>query len=123
MGEWETVTSPDCTNKGSEQRKCSRCDYTETRDLDPRGIPGKLISSRQRNRPARRTEVSPFTAKCDAVKDSAVIPALGHDLGEWEVVTAPTCTENGSEKRMCSRCDFAETREMAALGHVYGNGL
>ena len=30
FGKWETVTSPDCTNKGSEKRTCSVCQYTET---------------------------------------------------------------------------------------------
>ncbi len=33
-----------------------------------------------------------------------------HDWGEWEVVTAPTHTEDGSEKRACSVCGHEQTR-------------
>lgn len=45
------------------------------------------------------------------------LPALDHDLSEWQTIIAPTCTEKGSEKRTCSRCDYFETREVEPLGH------
>ena len=48
-----------------------------------------------------------------------VIPALGHDFGEWTQTTAPTCTEKGEETRYCSRHDATETREVAPLGHEW----
>ncbi len=46
--------------------------------------------------------------------------ALGHDWGEWTVVTAPTCTEAGLEQRIC-RADesHVETREIPATGHTW----
>ena len=40
-----------------------------------------------------------------------------HAFGEWTVVTAPTCTEAGTEERTCS-CGEKETRQIAALGHT-----
>ena len=39
-----------------------------------------------------------------------------HSYGEWTVVTAPTCTEEGTEQRECD-CGEEETRTIAALGH------
>ena len=36
---------------------------------------------------------------------------------------APTCTETGEEKRVCSRCEMSETREVTVLGHDYENGV
>lgn len=45
------------------------------------------------------------------------IPALGHDMGEWEITKNPTCTEKGSKTRKCSRCGKTETVEIDALGH------
>ena len=39
-----------------------------------------------------------------------------HSYGEWTVVTAPTCTEEGTEQRECD-CGVEETRTIAALGH------
>ena len=46
---------------------------------------------------------------------------LGHDMGAWTETKAPTCTETGSEKRDCSRCDHSETRDVAAKGHSYSH--
>lgn len=40
-----------------------------------------------------------------------------HEFGEWTEVTAPTCTEKGSEHRLCA-CGEEETREVDALGHL-----
>ena len=47
--------------------------------------------------------------------------ALGHSYGNWTVTTAPTCTARGVETRICTRCNAAQTRDVAALGHSYGN--
>ena len=46
------------------------------------------------------------------------IPALGHDWGDWEVTTAPTCTQAGEEMRTCQRkgCGATENRDVPATG-------
>ena len=38
----------------------------------------------------------------------------------WEETTAPTCTEKGVETGTCSKCNGTTTREIAALGHDFG---
>ena len=43
-----------------------------------------------------------------------------HTWGEWEVTTKATCTEEGEETRVCSRCQTEETRKTEALGHQFG---
>lgn len=45
-----------------------------------------------------------------------------HAFGEWTVVKAPTCTETGLEERVCA-CGEKETREVAALGHDWDEGV
>ena len=44
-GEWETVTAPGATTRGSEKRVCSRCGEEETRATDPTGVlePGTYV--------------------------------------------------------------------------------
>lgn len=42
-----------------------------------------------------------------------------HTYDKWTQTLAPTCTEKGSEVRNCKRCEYFETREIAALGHQY----
>ena len=50
-----------------------------------------------------------------------IIPATGHDNGEWATVTDATCTEAGSENLVCGVCDeVLDKREIAALGHTEG---
>lgn len=42
------------------------------------------------------------------------LDALGHNFGDWTVVTPETCTTNGSKKRVCSRCGHEETETILA---------
>ena len=39
-----------------------------------------------------------------------------HTLGEWYCKTPATCTQDGTEERKCSNCDYTETRGTDALG-------
>ena len=54
-----------------------------------------------------------------ASKDVSDIPKLGHDMGEWQTVTSPSCTDEGSQKRVCSRCDYSETQDLNPNGHEW----
>lgn len=47
--------------------------------------------------------------------ESEEIPALGHDFGEWTVLVPPSETEEGTEIRICSRCDHKEYRPIDML--------
>jgi hypothetical protein len=40
-------------------------------------------------------------------------------MSAWTQTKAPTCTETGSERRDCSRCDYFEERDVEANGHSY----
>ena len=50
---------------------------------------------------------------------SEELPALNHDVAEEHTVDlAPTCTEDGSKSKHCSRCDYKEdVTPIEALGH------
>ncbi len=50
-------------------------------------------------------------------RETTVIPALGHDWGEWAVLTEPTCTEAGQRCRDCAACGMTEFEDIPALGH------
>ena len=54
----------------------------------------------------------------EIVQYGSSIPAKGHDWGDWEVATAPTCTEKGVETRVCANdSTHTETRDVEAKGH------
>lgn len=82
-GEWETVTSPDCENKGSEKRTCKRCSVTETKDLEASGHAWEEeFTVDQEATCTEEGSKSIHCKKCDAVKDSTSIPATGHAYGK-----------------------------------------
>ena len=43
-----------------------------------------------------------------------------HEMGEWKVTLAPTCTEDGERTRECVGCPLFETEPMDASGHEWG---
>ena len=57
--------------------------------------------------------------ECENVifKENLVVPATGHDFGEWEITTEPTCTEKGRQRRVCANCNKEEYLDVPALGH------
>ena len=57
--------------------------------------------------------------KCDARRDSEVIPALGHKFGDWEIIVSPNCTESGSRERVCDVCGYTDTEPLQAEGHSW----
>ena len=54
-------------------------------------------------------------ANCDKTVE-AEAAALGHDMGEWTVVTPADFGVNGEARRDCSRCDYYETKELVMTG-------
>jgi FOG: Glucan-binding domain (YG repeat) len=50
------------------------------------------------------------------------LPALGHDIGNWEVMSAPTCNGQGYRVRRCKRGgEILESGLIPATGHKVGN--
>lgn len=117
FGEWKTVREATETETGLKERKCIRCDETETR----------VIPTTDHVHQYTQTVTAPtctekgYTTHTCACGDSYVdtyTAALGHDYEE--TVTAPTCTEKGDTTHICKRCgDTCTDGETAALGHDY----
>lgn len=58
----------------------------------------------------------------EAAEASHKLTVTDHDSGTWQTVKEPTCTEAGSEQRVCEVCgEVLETREIAATGHSWGD--
>ena len=51
---------------------------------------------------------------CD---DKVVIYQENHTFGSWSTTTAAKCTTTGTRKKTCSRCSYASTETIPALGH------
>ncbi len=58
-------------------------------------------------------------SRCDDVADGAVISALGHDWGSWEVTIPAGETTEGEETRTCARCYEEEVRAIPTMEHIH----
>ena len=120
-GAYSVTEQPSCTEEGKETAKCSRCSATETRTVSALGHEevtdeGTPATCLQTGRSA-----GSHCGRCGiTLEEQTIIPALGHDFGEYRETRAPTCTEPGEEKAECSRCEAIETRTVAATGHSAG---
>lgn len=120
-GAWETVTTAGCESAGLKQRVCSACGHTDSQNLDPTGHTWE--NGYTRDVEATCTEdgsESIHCAKCDAVKDSRVIPATDHNYGGW-IYKDPTCTKDGYRKKTCKKCGDVVTEVIPTSGHSWSS--
>lgn len=65
-----------------------------------------------------------WRCECEAEERRNKTDALGHTLGEWIEVAAPTCTKTGVRAKKCSTCGGnAEIEFIPALGHTAGERI
>lgn len=104
-GDWETVTEPNCTEKGEEKRVCGTDNtHTESRDIEPLGHNyGAVVTA------PTCTEAGFTTYTCSRCKDSYTADEtepLGHTGG------TATC----ASRAVCTRCE-QEYGEVDANNH------
>lgn len=115
----ETVTEPDCTNKGYTTYKCSVCSHSYTGNETPEKghtegtwevttEPGCITSGERSN----------YCSVCDVIWKTEEIEATGHDSGEWKITTPAECEEWGTQSLICTVCDAVlSTKGIAPKGH------
>ena len=116
------ITPATCEDAGVKTVTCSDCGNTTPVTINALG---HSFTNYVSDGNATCTVDGTKTAKCDRCDATDTVAdtgsALGHDWGEWEVITAPTCTEKGVETRTCKNdAAHTETRDVAALGHTPG---
>ena len=117
--EWTTITKPTCSTEGKESRTCTICGTTEERAIPT--IPHTVV--KEADKAATCTENGykgrEYCSVCNTtIKERTIIPATGHQWGEWHTALAKTCTTDGKEVRECSKCSKTEERTIPATGHT-----
>ena len=117
--EWTTITKPTCSTEGKESRTCTICGTTEERAIPT--IPHTVV--KEADKAATCTENGykgrEYCSVCNTtIKERTIIPATGHQWGEWHTALAKTCTTDGKEERVCSKCSAKEERTIPATGHT-----
>lgn len=119
----EPAVDPTCTTTGqTEGKKCSVCGEITAVSLPLPSLGHDMVEELAISPTCTTPGLSAGThcLRCDYKTGLEVVPALGHDWGEWIVSKEPTCTEKGEEKRDCKRagCNASEDRALDAKGHT-----
>ena len=118
LTQWN-VTDASCTENGSEERHCTRCDYKQTHIIPAKG---HTFGEWKITKNVGCVTDGEQTRECTVCgsKETKVIAATGvHVYGEWKVTKAPTCTAAGVKERTCTGCNAKETMTLQAIGHKY----
>ena len=116
MGAWTVTKEATCTENGVETRKCDRCGHTETREIKAHGHKEATVNGYDATCTTNGLTNGTVCSECgEVLAAQEVIPALGHDYGEWTVVKAPEIGVEGIEEHVCSRCGHKEQRTIPAL--------
>lgn len=117
--EWFVETAPTCSSGGVEKRICKHNPaHVETRDIaiDPYAHKAETFYTIDVKADCENDgSKSHHCEYCDAILDSMVIPARGHDL--TSVTTSSTCSEAGEIVYTCSHTD--STDEYEACSYTY----
>lgn len=111
FGAWTDSIKPTCTSSGTMGRTCSVCGYYES-------TAGKAALGHN----YKNTEYSPTCtengyivttcSRCSYKSTKNTKNALGHQFGSWITEKEAGSYEKGLKKRVCARCNFAETQEI-----------
>jgi len=120
MAQWETTQEATCTADGSKQSDCTRCDYFETEAIEAKGHTEVIDHAVAPTCTETGLTEGKHCSACEKVLVAqSVVAVLGHEISNWVVTEAPACTETGSQRRDCSRCDYFEEEVIQAKGHEY----
>ena len=97
-------------NFNGPRKKSSQEDSEVLDDSDDYSMPSSS-SSKSSSKSSGRTSSS---------RSSSSSSAHQHEWADWIVVTEPTCTAYGMEKRECAICGVVQTRSVAPFGHEWG---
>lgn len=97
-GKWMIVTAPTCTEKGTQQRVCSLCDNIEAEEIAVNGHSWNTDYTIDVE-PTCTVEGSKsiHCANCEEIKDTVVIPVIGHNGGVANCHNGAVCDSCGKE--------------------------
>ncbi|MBQ7117953.1 MAG: hypothetical protein IJN88_07065 [Clostridia bacterium] len=116
---------PDCERGNTYYYDCSKCVKMGGETFHDGRKLGHSFSKYIYNDDATCVKEGTATAFCDRegcnAKDTVSVKGTAkHNMGEWTVTKAASCTVKGTEERICQVCGKKETRSLAG-GHTYSS--
>ena len=114
-----------CAVDGTKTAMCDRCNVINTvTDADSHLSVPHTFTDYISDGNSTCTADGTRTATCDVCGKATDMvteadTAIGHDWGDWTVVTPATCTKSGTEKRVCKNdASHVETRMLSVRPHT-----
>lgn len=114
FGEWTTDQEATADTAGSKSRKCTKCQYEETKVIPPTAHEHEWDEDWSHD--AENHWHGCTVEGCEVTQDSAA-----HIWNDSEVTTEPTSTEKGVKTYTCTVCEATKTEEIVATGGNSGN--
>ena len=119
-GAYVQTKAPTCTTDGAETAACNRCEVTQTRSIAAKGHSAVIDAAVEATCTQPGKTEGSHCARCNIVLIAQnIVPALGHSWSGYVQTQAPTCTVDGIETSVCSRCGGEQTRRISASGHSW----
>ena len=111
-GEWKVTKKATCTEPGTKERKCSRCDEAETDTIPATGHTEVEDAAVAATCTTAGKTAGSHCSVCNAViKAQEEIPAAGHSWSEW-------ISDGKKEKSTCSVCGQKKYRNTDDTGKI-----
>ena len=114
------ITPATCTTDGVISYTCNGCHTSHNEVIPKTGHQYKATVTQQ----ATCVEDGIMTYECAVCGDSYTepIPSDGsHDWGDWVNLTPSTCTEQGTRRHICNRCNEIEVEYLPLAAHNYSS--
>lgn len=111
-GEWKVTTTATEERDGERKRECTVCGYEQTETINKLAHTHKFADGWTKDETGHW-----HAATCEHTTEKDGFAA--HTYGQWIEVTPATEQAKGSEKRVCSVCEYEDTRDIAQLDHTH----
>jgi hypothetical protein len=111
-GDWNVETAASESQEGSKTRTCSVCGY-----VDRQTIP-TLSHTHTADTSEWKKDAEGHWHDC-VNNDGEKLNLTSHDYGDWEVETAASENQDGSQTRTCSVCGYVDRQTISALSHTH----
>ena len=119
MGDYEVTKEPTCTAMGKKVATCARCDEEVSESIEKIAHDEKtdIKATKATCTKAGKTAGKKCSMCGKVTVEQETIPALGHDMGDYEVTKEPTCTAMGKKVATCARCDEEVSESIEKIAH------
>ena len=121
LSEAETKTAPTCTEEGEKVQICQRdgCGYTVSERVEALGHNFKSDSKEATCTEAGYEREICTREGCGVIRNNVIIPATGHEFGEWTTTKEATCVATGMASRTCGKCEETQEKELPKTDHSW----